>query len=123
MRIITAISLTLASLGSCQPAAVTNACPQHTQTALRAGWSRSELAKVSRTAFRESRCKPTAFNGRGRDRSYGLLQINTKGANWSELQRRCHLTSKAQLFDPYTNLACAHTLRMAYGWKPWAGGA
>lgn len=74
-----------------------------------------------RVMYRESRCDPTAYNGRGRDRSYGLLQINTKGANWGELQRRCGLTSRDQLFDARTNIACAAQLYKVYGKKPWGG--
>lgn len=64
-------------------------------------------------------CNPNAYNGRHNDRSYGLLQINTKGALWGELQRRCGLRSKDQLFDPATNIACGASLYQAYGTTPW----
>lgn len=74
-----------------------------------------------RVMYRESRCQANAYNGRHRDRSYGLLQINTKGALWGELKRRCGLTSKDQLFDPRTNVACAAQLYKVYGKKPWGG--
>lgn len=70
--------------------------------------------------WRESRCTPSAYNGRGADQSYGLLQINTKGALWGELQRRCGLSSKDQLLDPATNIACAAALYRAYGTRPWS---
>jgi len=73
----------------------------------------------ARIMYRESKCDPTAYNGKHRDRSYGLLQINTKGALWGELQRRCGLTSKDQLFDPATNVACAARLYRVYGTRPW----
>lgn len=41
--------------------------------------------------YRESHCIPTSYNGRGMDQSYGLFQLNTKGALWGELSRRCGL--------------------------------
>lgn len=71
--------------------------------------------------YRESRCDPNAFNGRGLDESYSLTQINARGALWGELQRRCGLTDKRQLFDPATNIACAAQLYRAYGRSPWGG--
>lgn len=69
--------------------------------------------------YRESRCQPDAYNGRNRDRSYGLLQINTKGDLWGELQRRCGLSYREQLFNPDINIRCASRLYAAYGTRPW----
>lgn len=94
-------------------------CEQFEGTARAAGWAESEIPRLSYVMWRESKCTVTAYNGKGRDQSYGLVQINTKGANWAELQRRCGLSSKDQLFDPYTNLACGKQLHRAYGWRPW----
>lgn len=94
-------------------------CAQYEDTARAAGWAESEIPRLSYVMWRESKCTPTAYNGKGRDQSYGLVQINTKGGNWAELQRRCGLSSKDQLFDPYTNLACGKQLQRAYGWRPW----
>lgn len=68
---------------------------------------------------RESQCYPFVYNGRNKDRSYGLLQLNTKGKLWSELKWRCGLTTKEQLLDPGTNIACGAKLYQAYGKKPW----
>jgi hypothetical protein len=123
------IALALAlTLGHCTPAAVTpgaegsrlvSRCTQYESVARRAGWPAHAIGRVSRITWRESRCTPGAYNGKGRDRSYGLMQINTKGALWGELQRRCKLTSRDQLFTPAVNLACAYKLYLAYGWKPW----
>jgi hypothetical protein len=79
------------------------------------------VAYFDKVMWRESRCQASAYNGRHRDRSYGLLQINTKGALWGELKRRCGLTSKDQLFDPRTNVRCAAQLYKVYGKKPWGG--
>ena len=71
-------------------------------------------------AWRESKCNPAAYNGRNKDRSYGIFQINTKGSLWGEIQRRCGLTDKEQLFDPPTNIACAAALYRTYGTRPWS---
>ena len=68
---------------------------------------------------RESRCQPAAHNPNGADNSYGLLQLNTKGALWGELASMCGLTNREQLFDPETNIACASKLYARYGGRPW----
>lgn len=77
--------------------------------------------------YRESRCDPNAYNGQCSDParnvcddSYSLTQINAYGAQWGELQWRCGLTAKSQLFDPATNIRCAGILYRAYGTRPWA---
>lgn len=102
--------------------AASGRCKQY--EALLAQHPRWNVARMSRIMFRESRCNPLAYNGRHRDRSYGLLQINTKVTArmdlWSELQRRCGVTAREQLFDPATNVACAARLYAAYGMRPWA---
>lgn len=64
-------------------------------------------------------CNPNAYNGVNRDRSYGLTQINTYGDNWGELQWRCGLSYREQLFDPATNIRCAGILYRTYGTRPW----
>lgn len=97
-------------------------CSEWTALAAQVGWPQERLGWLSGIMHRESRCQPTAHNPRGADDSYGLLQINTKGALWGELQRRCGLTSKDQLFDPATNLACGYQLYLAYGTRPWRVG-
>lgn len=97
-------------------------CSEWTPLAAQVGWPQERLGWLSGIMRRESGCQPTAHNGRGADDSYGLLQINTKGALWGELQWRCGLTSKDQLFDPATNLACGYKLYLAYGTRPWRVG-
>lgn len=94
-------------------------CAQYQQTALNAGWSMRDWSRLSRIMYRESHCDTTQVNLRGRDRSYGLLQINTKGALWGELQRRCGLTDRSQLLEPTVNLRCGKILHRVYGWRPW----
>lgn len=94
-------------------------CVQYETTMAAAGWSSTDVAWLSTITWRESRCNPSAYNGRHRDRSYGLTQINTRGALWGEIQQRCGLVSRDQLFDPLTNLTCAKRLHDAYGRRPW----
>jgi soluble lytic murein transglycosylase-like protein len=80
------------------------------------GW---DVARMSGYAYRESRCNPGAYNGRGPDNSYGLLQINTKGSNYGVWQRWCGISSREQLFDPETNIRCAAAAYREMGTRPW----
>ena len=121
MRRIAALTaaLSLATVLPTTTEAATGRCTQYESVARRAGWPAHAIGRVSYITWRETRCSPTAYNGRDRDRSYGLMQINTKGALWAEVARRCHLTNRQQLFVPSINLACGHRLYVAYGWRPW----
>lgn len=97
-------------------------CPQFFGIALGAGWPASDWQRLDYVMWRESRCNPGVYNGKGRDNSYGLMQLNMLahrgwvgplvGGNFS------------LLFDPATNLGIARELfRRAgsYGcpWRPW----
>lgn len=101
------------------PSTAVGPCSQWTGLAAEVGWPIDKLSWLSGIMWRESRCDPLAYNGRNLDRSYGLLQINTYGSIWGELQRRCGLTSQSQLHDARTNLACGYQLYKAYGTNPW----
>ena len=108
-------------------------CASWFGTAMRAGWTWDTWARLSRVMWRESRCLPDTFNGRHRDRSYGLLQINTKGGLWDKpiawgypsLKDLCGLTAREELLDGFTNLRCGRLLFEVHeavygnGWKPW----
>lgn len=83
------------------------------EVASSAGWPEHKLPFVACVIARESRGIPTAYNGRRRDRSYGLMQLNTKGRLWSWYTER-GLTSKDQLFDPYINLRYGFLLWQEY---------
>lgn len=104
------------------PSLAVGRCSQWTPLAAQVGWPTSTLEWLSGIMWRESGCNPNAHNTVGNDDSYSLLQINTKGALWGELQWRCGLTYKDQLLDPATNLACGYKLYLAYGTKPWRVG-
>lgn len=99
--------------------AATPGCPQWRATALEAGWSEQEWPRLERIIWRESRCNPDAFNGRRRDRSIGLVQVNVKGRLLAHRRAVCGIDEPAELFDPYTNLACAEAIHEQAGWQPW----
>lgn len=107
--------------------------------AMQAGWTWNEWPQLGGIIMpRESGCKPDALNdNRSSDRcrkrkrcdwSFGLAQINTYGTLWTRpigygtrktLPELCGLTSRDDLYDPYTNLRCARLLFELRGWDPW----
>lgn len=96
--------------------------------AMRAGWTWNEWPTLARIMWRESRCDASQTNLRGRDRSYGLLQINTRGRLWTwpigwgetrTLPELCGLTAREDLLDVDTNLRCGRLLYEVRGWAPW----
>ena len=87
------------------------------QTALDAGWPESDWRWLACVMWRESRGDPTVFNGRGRDRSYGLVQLNMRAhAGWVGPLVDGDFT---RLFDPATNLTVARALHDQAGRGPW----
>jgi hypothetical protein len=98
-------------------------CSEHRQAALNAGWSPAQWERLSLIIWRESRCQPTAYNGRGRDDSYGLMQLNMRAhRSWVGPLVGWDFT---KLYQPETNLRVARQLydrarRMfGCGWQPW----
>ena len=69
--------------------------------------------------FLESSCDPLKYNGTGPDSSHGLMQLNVKGPLLLDRLKVCNLTTVRSLWDPLTNLRCAHALYLRDGWKPW----
>lgn len=97
--------------------------------AMRAGWTWNEWPTLARIMWRESKCDAGQTRLRGRDRSYGLLQINTKGRLWTwpigwgetrTLPELCGLNTREDLLDVDTNLRCGRLLFEVRGWAPWA---
>ena len=87
------------------------------QTALDAGWAETEWRWLACVIWRESRGDPSVFNGRGRDQSYGLLQLNMRAhAGWvgplvdGDFSR---------LHDPAINLSIGRALYEQAGRSPW----
>lgn len=98
-------------------------CPQHYRTAMNAGWSHSQWSKIDFIIWRESRCKSNAYNGKGRDNSYGLMQLNMKAhKSWVGPMVNWDFT---QLYNPSTNLRIAKHLydkarkTFGCGFQPW----
>lgn len=108
---------------------VSGDCGSFFALAMNAGWTWNEWPRLGGIIMpRESGCQPDAYNGRNRDRAFGLTQINTYGTLWTRpigygtrktLPELCGLTSRDDLFDPYTNLRCARLLFELRGWDPW----
>lgn len=98
-------------------------CPDAVAQALEVGWSPAEVDTLDRIVWRESRCQTSVTNLEGRDRSYGLLQVNVKGGLWADRSALCGLTRPDDLLDARTNLSCGLELWRRSGWAPWGGGA
>jgi hypothetical protein len=94
-------------------------CPQHYGAAMRAGWKADHWQKLDAIMWRESRCKPTAFNGnRGTgDHSLGAVQINLLAhKSWVGPMVGWDFT---RLYNVETNLRVAKVLYDKCGWGPW----
>lgn len=86
------------------------------QALYKAGFRGDDLAKALAIAYRESHFNTNAFNGNSKtgDLSYGLYQINMKGALGSSRRQSQKLTTNEQLYDPDTNI---RVLRNMYNWN------
>jgi len=107
-------------------------CPQWWQLAFSVGWIQSELPKLDEVMWRESRCKPSAFNaGDPNGGSHGLMQINRfwcKPSKYSKLgflQDAKILNNCEELHEPKIALKSAleifnYSLKAnGNGWNPW----
>lgn len=95
----------------------TNGCWM--ELAAQIGWPTETLPNLSYIINRESGCDPTAYNGKGLDRSYGLLQINTITPLWGYVQKTCGINQPEELLNPVTNLTCGLRYYQDQGWRPW----
>ena len=87
--------------------------------AINAAFTPEESKLVSRSAMGESSGNPMAFNGKGADQSYGLMQINMLGDMGPERRAQFGLTSNEQLYDPQTNMNAAYQIYKQQGWGAW----
>lgn len=94
-------------------------CPEMLRVAVAVGWPTNVLPTLDRVLWRESRCDPTATNLVPPDQSYGLMQVNVRGALWPDRQGKCGLTAPEDLLDPAVNLSCGLVLWHESGWSPW----
>jgi hypothetical protein len=77
----------------------------------------AKLAMAVAIAEAESGGNPKAYNGKGRDDSYGLWQINMKAHTTAELG----ISSKDALYDPVTNArAMVKISKSGSSWSPWS---
>ena len=87
--------------------------------AVQGGFSQEEAPRVAKIAMGESSGDPTAFNGKGRDQSYGLMQINMLGEMGPERRAQFGISSNEALNDPLTNMKAAHAIYKQQGWEAW----
>jgi hypothetical protein len=93
------------------------ACWQWTDLARSVGWPEDTLARIAKIMWRESRCFPSVHNPRGRDDSYGLMQLNMRAhRSWVGPLVGWDFN---RLFDAETNLRVALRLYEMDGWRPW----
>lgn len=77
----------------------------------------AKLSMAVAIAEAESGGNPKSYNGKGRDDSYGLWQINMKAHTLSELG----INAKTDLFDPATNArAMVKISGSGSNWHPWS---
>ena len=67
----------------------------------------------------ESSGNPYAFNGKGADQSYGLMQINMLGDMGPERRSQFGLKSNEELYDPVKNMQAAFKIYQSQGWGAW----
>ncbi|NDD85617.1 hypothetical protein EBZ38_15250 [bacterium] len=107
MKALAALTLLLGHC-SAPDTASADRCPEFRQTALDAGWSEADWPRLDAIIWRESRCSATAHNRRGKDDSYGLVQLNMRAhRSWV---RPLVDGDFDRLLDPATNLAVARQL-------------
>lgn len=92
--------------------------------AAQVGWPAEAIPHLTQIIERESHCDPSANTGyrpSTGDWSLGLLQINTLGSLLEARQAACGISTREQLLDPATNLACGLALYRSSGFGPWGG--
>jgi hypothetical protein len=80
----------------------------------------AKISTAVAVARAESGGNPKAYNGRGRDRSYGLWQINMKPEEVGDRAKELGISSAEALFDPLTNAkAMVKISKSGADWSPW----
>lgn len=87
--------------------------------AVQGGFTQEQAPLVAKIAMGESGGDPTAFNGEGRDQSYGIMQINMLGEMGPERRTQFGISSNEELNDPLTNMKAAHAIYQQQGWGAW----
>ena len=87
--------------------------------AVQGGFSQKDAPLVAKIAMGESNGNPMAFNGKGADQSYGIMQINMLGDMGPERRSQFGLTTNEDLYDPLTNMKAAYKIYQQQGWGAW----
>jgi len=87
-------------------------CGEWHDVAINVGWPEEEWEFLREVIWRESRCKPDAWNGA----DAGLTQINQVHTEWLS---QMGLSHPDDMFNPANNLYFAYRLWETSGWKPW----
>ena len=87
--------------------------------AVQGGFSQKDAPLVAKIAMGESSGNPMAFNGKGADQSYGIMQINMLGDMGPERRSQFGLTTNEDLYDPLTNMKAAYKIYQQQGWGAW----
>lgn len=84
------------------------------------GFTGSSLEMAWAIVQKESNSRPYAHNDNAStgDNSYGIFQINMRGAMGPERLKRYGLESNEDLFDPFTNATIAY--KMSNGGQNWS---
>lgn len=81
----------------------------------------SKIAMAVAIAMAESGGNPKAYNGKGRDESYGLWQINMKASEVGDRRAALGIASNEALYDPLVNArAMVKISNSGANWKPWS---
>lgn len=85
------------------------------------GWRGSNLVLAVAVCLGESEGNPKAFNGRNRDLSYGLFQVNMLEPLGEERRRKYGLSRNEELFLPETNVRVAYDIwtQAGHSFSPW----
>jgi hypothetical protein len=113
------VTIALTPLPTTTTTTAPKGCAQYVADAITAGWPADQAPTLARVMFRESRCIPTAYNGKDTSGgSYGLLQMNGQHKLW--LMQLGYINSLDDLFNPDINLRAALHLYGMVGWSAWA---
>ena len=113
------VTIALTPLPTTTTTTAPKGCAQYVADAITAGWPADQAPMLARVMYRESRCIPTAYNGKDTGGgSYGLLQMNGQHKLW--LMQLGYINSLDDLFNPDINLRAALHLYGMVGWSAWA---
>jgi Lysozyme like domain len=87
--------------------------------ASKAGFSGNDLNIAVAVALAESSGDAKSHNAKGRDNSYGLMQINMLGSMGPDRRAKFNLKTNEDLYDPATNMRVAYGIYKGSGWKAW----